>query len=472
MGVAGIVDGDGQGLGRARTTAGSGATRRRASASSTTTATRSTTRSPGSGTTASAATPRPSRPAPSPADAANEFTFASLRNIAGFPGEPILFRVDDSWRQDVEEGRTTPASATPHPKCARPKPPARPAAPADPRVPRASSTSIKPVEPRRTSPHLPPVTHDWVVARRDRSQEFVTSEPVHELPRRAGGPVRAVDVRPAGKTAGVRRARAGTSRPHGEWRWTPMGLAGRDPIFHAQVESEIRLDRRGVRLRPGARRGARRDAGRHLPAAATGRWASGSSTLDHPGGRRSSRSTTSTRSPARAAPGHGDAKYGALARDGVSCVVCHRMQPQPQPADDHRPYLQFFLETSITGNFHLGTKGEIYGPFKDDEIAPYAMEHATGLKPKHSDFLKSSQLCGTCHTVALPTIDQPARRPRTRPVADELRQGRDGRRCSASSTTTSSRRPTWSGSTASTRTRSTRRTRRRSRARTATWRAG
>ena len=83
------------------------------------------------------------------------------------------------------------------------------------------------------------------------------------------------------------------------------------------------------------------------------------------------------------------------------------MQPRPQPADDKRPYLQFFLETSITGNFHLGPPGEIYGPFKDDEIAPYVMEHATGLKPKHSAFLKSSQLCGTCHTVALPAVDKP-----------------------------------------------------------------
>jgi len=24
-----------------------------------------------------------------------------------------------------------------------------------------------------------------------------------------------------------------------EWRWSPMGLAGRDPIFYAQLESEL-----------------------------------------------------------------------------------------------------------------------------------------------------------------------------------------------------------------------------------------
>ena len=29
--------------------------------------------------------------------------------------------------------------------------------------------------------------------------------------------------------------------PYGEWRWSPMGLAGRDPIFYAQMESEITI---------------------------------------------------------------------------------------------------------------------------------------------------------------------------------------------------------------------------------------
>ncbi len=130
--------------------------------------------------------------------------------------------------------------------------------------------------------------------------------------------------------------------------------------------------------------------------------------LDHPGGKaKFTLDHVHAVAGPNGHPGHGDAKYGALARDGVSCAVCHRMQPRPQPAGDTRPYLQHFLETSITGNFHLGPKGEMYGPFKDDEIAPYAMEHATGLKPKHGEFLKSSQMCGTCHTVVLPAIDKP-----------------------------------------------------------------
>ena len=32
--------------------------------------------------------------------------------------------------------------------------------------------------------------------------------------------------------------------PFGEWRWTPMGLAGRDPIFLAQLETELAIVRR------------------------------------------------------------------------------------------------------------------------------------------------------------------------------------------------------------------------------------
>jgi hypothetical protein len=50
------------------------------------------------------------------------------------------------------------------------------------------------------------------------------------------------------------------------------------------------------------------------------------------------------------------------------------------------------------------------------------MEHATGRTPKHSGFLKSSQMCGTCHTVALPAIDHPLAEHEL-DQADEVRRG-------------------------------------------------
>ena len=80
------------------------------------------TRSRVSATTACAATPPTRSPGrPATADVANEFTFASLRNIAGFPGEPILFRVDDSWRRMAEDEpgpqiAPTQIDAHPHPR--------------------------------------------------------------------------------------------------------------------------------------------------------------------------------------------------------------------------------------------------------------------------------------------------------------------------------------------------------------------
>ena len=58
------------------------------------------------------------------------------------------------------------------------------------------------------------------------------------------------------------------------------------------------------------------------------------------------------------------------------------MQPREQPADDHRHYLEFFLDTSITGNIHVGNANELHGPFEDKEISPYSMEHASGLQAK------------------------------------------------------------------------------------------
>lgn len=35
------------------------------------------------------------------------------------------------------------------------------------------------------------------------------------------------------------------------------------------------------------------------------------------------------------------------------------------------------------------------------------MKNALGLTPKHDPFIKSSRLCGSCHVVNLPNVDQP-----------------------------------------------------------------
>jgi hypothetical protein len=94
--------------------------------------------------------------------------------------------------------------------------------------------------------------------------------------------------------------------------------------------------------------------------------------------------------------------YGALAREGVSCMSCHRI------VEDKGPFVDF-LKTKITGNFTVGDPGELFGPFKDDEIVTDPMNNSLGIKPKHSPYIKSARMCGNCHTINLPLMDNPRR---------------------------------------------------------------
>ena len=194
--------------------------------------------------------------------------------------------------------------------------------------------------------------------------------------------------------------------PYGEWRWTPMGLAGRDPIVYAQIESEVHALCKEYQSDPAMARklcetltetclqlscGDGQTAVRRRPPEGRGE------VLGRPSPR--------DRGPCRPPRSGGFEIRRARPRRGRLRGLSSHAAAREQPDDDPRPSLQFFLESSVTGNFALGKKGEVYGPFQD--VAPYAMEHATGMKPKRSDFLQSSRLCATCHTVVLPNVDRP-----------------------------------------------------------------
>ena len=58
------------------------------------------------------------------ASAEKEQTFSALNNIAGFPGEPLTFRVDDSWRNDTSGSskHAIPAEAAPPTPIVAPNP--------------------------------------------------------------------------------------------------------------------------------------------------------------------------------------------------------------------------------------------------------------------------------------------------------------------------------------------------------------
>ncbi len=72
------------------------------------------------------------------------------------------------------------------------------------------------------------------------------------------------------------------------------------------------------------------------------------------------------------------AKYGALARDGVACAVCHHVQIDPKVPFGH----------TFTGDFRLNKPDEVYGPFDNPKQVP--MEQTLGITPKSEPTITSS----------------------------------------------------------------------------------
>jgi hypothetical protein len=180
--------------------------------------------------------------------------------------------------------------------------------------------------------------------------------------------------------------------PYAEWRASPMGLAGRDPIFYSQLQSETN----------------------HLPQLAE---CIENTCLHCHGvmGERQLAIDTETPDPqckdlfAIAPPpevpfgkpmrlndvtehqGPG-AKYGNLARDGISCTVCH-----------HVAETALGSEASFTGNWVAGPADEVFGPY--EKVIEKPMKHALGVTPKHGKQVQGSDLCGTCHNILLPVFN-------------------------------------------------------------------
>lgn len=182
--------------------------------------------------------------------------------------------------------------------------------------------------------------------------------------------------------------------PYAEWRASPMGLAGRDPIFFSQLESETN------RL-PGAK-----DCIESTCLHCHGVMGQRQYALDNPDPNEACSELFGVAPPAGVPFGKPfllskvgeyqgeNAKYGALARDGISCTVCHRMSDAT-----------FAEEAGYTGNFLTGPNDTIYGPYKDDEIVVKPMEQALGVTPKHGAQIVDSDLCGSCHNILLPVFD-------------------------------------------------------------------
>lgn len=356
--------------------------------------------------------------------AADHNTFSSLRNIEGFPGAPLRFRVDDSWRDSHAAARPW----QPRSEDETDEIEAKEVVPVDRHLadPSDAQASADPMGqddvsspdpaflamyPSVTDPspesvlRLPSETHDRVVSHPGNDGPgFVSSDQclgchggINGNQGTAAGPVMFFQT-------GPKYGEGYNVSPYGEWRWSPMGLAGRDPIFHAQLDSEIALLTKefGKDGEPPQEHIAHLQ---NLCFSCHGAMGQRQLKEDAPKlgldplFKREHMFLTS------ADADNPYAKYGALARDGISCGTCHRAKPSAPK--EGLSDLKSYLTHNTTGRFELGAPDEIYGPFKEDEIVALPMENALGITPKHSDYIKSSRLCGSCHNVHLPNVDMP-----------------------------------------------------------------
>ncbi len=179
----------------------------------------------------------------------------------------------------------------------------------------------------------------------------------------------------------------------GEWRYSKMGLAGRDPVFFAQLDTESTLHRRLVGKPNGAA------LVQDVCLRCHGVMGQRQFHIDNPGPDKLFR---------RDALLNPKSEYGALAREGLSCVVCLHL------SDD-----KLFDPQTYTGLFNVGPATELYGPYGSPTELP--MQNAIGVTPMFaSQFGKpqfgkrNANLCASCHTIQLPVFDR-----RGRQVLDE-----------------------------------------------------
>src|ERR1700722_8294014 len=184
--------------------------------------------------------------------------------------------------------------------------------------------------------------------------------------------------------------------PYGEWRYSMMGLAGRDPVFFAQLDTESTVHSRlqGPLNGPGFIQ--------DTCLSCHGVMGQRQYHLDKGNGPLTLFTRNQLNDP--------NSKYAALARDGVSCMVCHQMIDQK--LDDPSTY---------TGKFILGQPGQAFGPYPSgnslekvaDNVIPAPMINSVGIVPVYGAQVGESKLCASCHTIVLPVYDAKGRQVRT-----------------------------------------------------------
>jgi len=391
------------------------------------------------------------------ASAESELTFSSLKNIDGHSTEedPVRFLTDNSWRTvshfkdyplsilkkdgklpvqfNLPNGQL-PWSVQTHIKD-------KSSEPSYVEHDRENTAGVLPSKPRyvnkifiKTFPEIAPFPEaqvkkfpkqwlDHVVQKSGKPQEFITSDNCIGCHGGLAGDNYPVTM--FVKT-GPKYGDGYDVSEYGEWRWSPMGLAGRDPIFHAQLESEMALLARDARTPNSGLKGPlleNKQAVTNTCLSCHGAMgqrqlladAEKDSSLDKNFKEEYFYLTEqlSSKEPVTKQQEKYH-EYGELGREGISCMICHHIaEPTEQQVQNWQPTdpdwlnsktpkeLAYLLYHNNTGRFESTPNDVIHGPY---DVKEKPMENALGITPEKNDFIKNSQLCGTCHTINLPNI--------------------------------------------------------------------
>jgi cytochrome c553 len=177
---------------------------------------------------------------------------------------------------------------------------------------------------------------------------------------------------------------------YGEWRYSMMGLSGRDPVFFAQLDTESTVH-------------SKLKGKRNAPAFIQDTCLSCHGVM----GQRQfhlDKGNAPTTLFTRKLLNDANSRYGALARDGVSCAVCHHISDDDGNLDDPSTY---------TGRFPVGPADVVYGPYPSggsdvkvgDDVIPRPMKNSVGIVPIFGAQIGQAKLCASCHTIVLPVYD-------------------------------------------------------------------
>lgn len=147
------------------------------------------------------------------------------------------------------------------------------------------------------------------------------------------------------------------------WRSTMMANAARDPFWQAKVESEVNINPQLQTIIED------KCTTCHGPMGKTQALFDGATSysLD-------------------------DMRNSVLGMDGVSCTLCHQIQPDNLGTDE-----------SFSGGFIIDSSRVIFGPYQNVLANP--MRNAVNYDAVFGAHLQTSEVCATCHTLFTPFLD-------------------------------------------------------------------